>query len=37
MDDPPLYNEMRAERATKPILEVLVSPVGLRCAVLALG
>ena len=29
--------EMRAEGATKPILEVLVSPVGLRCAVLALG
>ena len=29
--------EMRTEVATRPILEVLVSPVGLRCAVLALG
>ena len=29
--------EMRAEGATKPILEVLVTPVGMKCAVLALG
>ena len=29
--------EMRAEGATKPILEVLVTPVGMKCAVLAMG
>lgn len=29
--------EMRADGATKPILEVLVSPVGMKCAVLTLG
>ena len=28
--------EMKADGATKPILEVLVSPVGLTCAVLSL-
>lgn len=28
---------MRAEGATKPILEVLVTPVGMKCAVLAMG